>query len=237
MNATIVVNTFNPSDKGYADRQEYAMGKLYRLAPDWVTVEEARLVHDFEHDHASFTLNRDSAMVLRSKEHLPFVRELVKTSHLISSSDRMYLDAQKESRWFGFINNDTIVTEAFFKRLEKLPKTKDLVVIRVWDIPNTQGTHEPKQRVAHDSNDGILFRYPAYLEFQRTYPDMVLAAGWDTAFYLWAKRFKIRPMLFNKGECLHVNHEPNWIQAKEEALTTMYNRQMLKLIYNYDWDW
>ena len=234
MKTTIVVNTFSPEDKGYAERQEYAMKELYRLRPHWAYVHEARLLHDGSLDHATYTLNRDSAKVIGSTEHLPFVREIVQMAqHLHGISG-----VQNDRDWFGFINNDTIVTEAFFQRLEQIPLTKNMAVVRVWDIPDASGKFEPKRRGANaDSNDGILMRYPVYLEFMNTFPDMVLAAGWDTTFLYWARRFKIHPVVIDKGECLHVTHKRNWVQSKDKALTTMYNRQMLKLIYNYDWEW
>lgn len=232
MKTTIVVNTFNPKDKGYAERQEYAMKELRRLKPHWVDVHEARLLCDGSLDHATYTLNRDSAEVLGSTEHLPFVREIVQRAYILHGSGRHDRD------WFGFINNDTIVTEAFFQRLERIPPTKNMAVIRVWDVPDASGKFEPKRRGANaDSNDGIFMRYPVYLEFMNTFPDMVLAAGWDTTFYYWARRRRIRPVVIDKGECLHVTHKRNWVQAKDKAKTTMYNRRLLNLIYDYDWEW
>jgi hypothetical protein len=221
---TIVVNTFEPKDDGYRERQRYAMKRLYEIAPGWVSIWEARLQYDLpvqdrsEKAHYPLALKRDSAEILGSKRHLPFVKEIMTWASLIHGSGPGF---------FGMMNNDNIVSPEFFEKIRSKLGKKTVIVGRVWDLKDVDEFPNRRDGEQYGSIDAFFINNSIIDLFEQTYPDFTMTDGWDTCAMLWVRRYKeARPLLIDDGSLLHVWHEKEW-WARKGMICSAHNKKLL----------
>lgn len=154
-------------------------------------------------------LQRDSAEELGGSRHLPFLSEIIDFPP----------NRPAAAEWIGFINSDIILTHYFPQDFELASRGRDMLLVRVSDIPSRLKSHVHKERrwkprPNPESVDGIIVRIGAGLEI----PDLVIGEPfWDNYVVEWVKRMGDRAETLPCRDALHPAHnEPRrWCEGLE----------------------
>jgi hypothetical protein len=229
---------------GAWERQLTALEALNNLIPSWCTVGLAAVLFDARNFPAhtladpNCWLSRDAATSLKGALHLPYVQEMILCAE--SSHNRIHRlnQSSKDPGWYGFINNDNIVTPRFFEHFQETDK--ECLMVRVSDIKALPkpggGPWGPIRRRNPFSLDGLFVRGDARDVFWDTYPDFILGDAWDPGTFRWASRhLGNRAGFINDDAVLHLIHGGSPARgtskvAKEYVPTVVgkYNQDLAK---------